>query len=58
VQALVRACGADIAQWTQAWQVLSLAEFEKANPAPTELAAGSPVDATVHPLRQQRGTAS
>jgi Helix-turn-helix domain len=51
VQALVTACGGDVAQWTQAWQALSLAEFERANPAPAELSEETTVDATVHALR-------
>lgn len=56
VQALVTACGGDIVQWTQAWQALSLAEFERANPAPAEMAEETTADATVHTLRQ-RGNA-
>lgn len=56
VQALVTACGGDVAQWTQAWQALSLAEFEKANPAPAELSEETTADATVHALRPH-GTA-
>ena len=52
VQALVTACKGDIVQWTQAWQALSLAEWEKANPAPAELAEETAADATVHTLRQ------
>jgi hypothetical protein len=56
VRALVSASRGDVVQWTQTWQALSLAEFEKANPAPAELAEEITDDATVHPLRQ-RGTA-
>jgi hypothetical protein len=56
VQALVTACKGDIIQWTQAWQALSLAEFEKANPAPEELAEEATAEATVHTLRRH-GTA-
>jgi hypothetical protein len=56
VQALVEVCGSDVAQWTQAWQALSLAEFEKANPAPAELSEETAADATVHALRP-RGNA-
>jgi hypothetical protein len=52
VQALVTACEGDVVQWTQAWQALSLAEWEKANPAPAELAEETAADATVHTLRQ------
>ena len=51
VRALVTACGGDVAQWAQAWQALSLAEFEKANPAPAELSEETTADATVHALR-------
>ena len=56
VQALVTACGGDAAQWTQAWQALSLAEFEKANPAPAELADETTAGATVHTLRPHTNT--
>lgn len=56
VKALVAACGGDVIQWTQAWQALSLAEFEKANPAPAELAEETAADATVHTLRQRSNT--
>jgi hypothetical protein len=31
---LVRACRADVEEWVAAWRVLSLREFEKANPSP------------------------
>jgi hypothetical protein len=55
VRALVTACKGDVVQWVQAWQALSLAEFEKANPAPAELAEETTADATVHPLTP-RGT--
>jgi hypothetical protein len=56
VRALVTACGGDVAQWAQAWQALSLAEFEKANPAPAEPSEETTADATVHALRP-RGSA-
>ena len=34
VRMFVSACAADVEEWVSAWQVLSLREFEKANPSP------------------------
>jgi hypothetical protein len=55
VEMLVRACRADVGEWVSAWRILSLREFEKANPSPISSdlevpSPGSAQDATVRAL--------
>lgn len=54
VEALAEACGGNVVQWSLAWRALSVAEFERAHPAPAGLAAEG-ADATVHVLRAGGG---
>jgi helix-turn-helix protein len=54
VQAVVRSCDADVANWTAAYQDLSLREFEVRNPRPgqRQWAAGVGPGAVVRPLER------
>jgi hypothetical protein len=53
VRPLVRACDADLEEWVSAWRVLSLREFDEANPRPITregLTTDPGRDGTVHVL--------
>jgi Helix-turn-helix domain len=54
VQAVVRSCGADVANWAAAYQDLSLREFELGNPRPglERWPPGVGPDAVVRPLER------